>query len=95
MKKTILAVALSLSTITATAAPQLPPEVKLNIFLNVANMVTAMVLGVPTHLYMLANPGSKPAVCEAMGGTVNMDGGDQCPGGVWLKLIPYVKDATT
>ena len=98
MKKLALILALAASTAVAQTKPvdpELPPVVKLGIALNVLNAITAFAIGVPVELYLVANPGAKQGVCEAMGGTYVPGYGDQCPDGVWLNLIPYVNVART
>ena len=93
MKKLALILSLAASTAVAQTKPvdpELPPAVKIGIALNVLNAMTALVLGVPVQLYLLANQGGKPGVCDVMGGEYVEGGGDQCPDGLWLNLIPYV-----
>jgi hypothetical protein len=80
--------------------PQLTPLQKL----NVANGVTAVVLG-PVILPAAMLTGNKEGLCNVLGGTYtpNSDGkslpsgsepsGDQCPGGVWLRILPYLAEA--
>ena len=70
--------------------PELTPEQKL----NVANALTAVLVG-PIALPAAILSGQKEGLCKVMGGTYtpNSDGKDQCPGGVWLRVIPYLKDA--
>ena len=67
--------------------PQLTPEQKL----NVANAVTAIVVG-PVALPAAILSGQKEGLCNVLGGTYtpNSEGKDQCPGGVWLRIIPLL-----
>lgn len=69
--------------------PELTPAQKL----NVANGVTALVVG-PIALPAAILSGQKEGLCNVLGGTYtpNSDGKDQCPGGVWLRIIPYLGD---
>ena len=69
--------------------PQLTPEQKL----NVANAVTAIVVG-PVALPAAILSGQKEGLCNVLGGTYtpNSDGKDQCPGGIWLRIIPFLAD---
>jgi hypothetical protein len=69
--------------------PQLTPEQKL----NVANGLTAVLVG-PIALPAAMLSGQKEGLCKALGGTYtpNSDGLDQCPGGVWLRIIPYLME---
>lgn len=70
--------------------PELTPEQKL----NVANGLTALIIG-PVVLPAAILSGQKEGLCNVLGGTYtpNSDGKDQCPGGVWLRVIPYLNDA--
>ena len=69
--------------------PELTPAQKL----NVANGVTALVVG-PIALPAAILSGQKEGLCNVLGGTYtpNSDGKDQCPGGVWLRIIPFLGD---
>ena len=92
MKKALAALFLSLLSLTALAQdrrPELTPEQKL----NVANAVTAIVVG-PVALPAAILSGQKEGLCNVLGGTYtpNSDGKDQCPGGVWLRIIPFLAD---
>ena len=73
--------------------PALTPEQKL----SVANAVTAIIVG-PVALPAAMLSGQKEALCHVLEGhkqpssfNNNSDGRDQCPGGIWLRAIPYVK----
>ena len=70
--------------------PELTPLQKF----NVANGITAVIVG-PVALPAAILSGQKEGLCNALGGTYtpNSDGADQCPGGVWLRIIPFLKDA--
>lgn len=70
--------------------PELSPLQKL----NVANGLTAVLTG-PIVLPAAILSGQKEGLCNVLGGkyTPNSDGMDQCPGGVWLRIIPFIKDA--
>ena len=70
--------------------PELTPLQKL----NVANGLTAVLVG-PIALPAAMLSGQKEGLCKVLGGTYtpNSDGKDQCPGGVWLRIIPFLKDA--
>jgi hypothetical protein len=69
--------------------PQLTPLQKL----NVANGLTAVIVG-PVVLPAAIISGQKEGLCNVLGGTYtpNSDGKDQCPGGVWLRIIPFLAD---
>ena len=69
--------------------PELTPEQKL----NVANGLTAVLVG-PIALPAAMLSGQKEGLCKVLGGTYtpNSDGKDQCPGGVWLRIIPFLAD---
>jgi hypothetical protein len=92
MKSFFVSLLLSVFALSATAQekPQLTPAQKLNI----ANGLTAVVVG-PVALPAAILSGKKKELCDVLGGTYtpNSDGLDQCPGGVWLRIIPYLKDA--
>ena len=91
------AIALLFAALFATFAvaqdrdrPELTPLQKL----NVANGLTAVIVG-PVALPAAMLTGQKEGLCNVLGGTYtpNSDGKDQCPGGVWLRIIPFIKDA--
>ena len=93
MKKLValfFALMFSLSAFAQANKPELTPEQKV----NVANAVTAIVIG-PIALPAAILSGKKEGLCGVLGGTYtpNSDGRDQCPGGVWLRIIPFLKDA--
>lgn len=67
--------------------PTLTPEQKA----NVANGITAVVLG-PVILPAAILTGNKEGLCKVLGGTYTPTGADQCPNGVWLRIIPFLKD---
>lgn len=98
MKKLILALltAVSMSAFAQPVKIELTPEQKLKTALIAAEATTALVLG-PVLLPAAILSGQREGLCKIMGGTYtpNSDGKDQCPGGIWLKTIPYVKDAVT
>ena len=87
----LMTLALSLPAMAQTK-PELSPAQKL----NVANAVTAVVVG-PIALPAAILSGQKEGLCNALGGTYtpNSDGRDQCPGGVWLRVIPLLGDTAT
>lgn len=64
---------------------ELTPEQKLKGALVLANAGTALLVGPILS-------GQKEGLCKVLGGTYtpNSDGKDQCPGGVWLRIIPYL-----
>lgn len=91
MKKLILIIA-ALFAFPAIAQekpnkPELTPVQKL----VVANAATAIIVG-PIALPAAILTGQKKGLCDILGGvyTPNSDGLDQCPGGVWLRIIPYL-----
>lgn len=91
--KRLLAIILTLFATSAFAQanrPELTPLQKL----NVANGLTAVITG-PIVLPAAILSGQKEGLCNVLGGkyTPNSDGKDQCPGGVWLRIIPFIKDA--
>jgi hypothetical protein len=61
--------------------------------LNVANGLTAVIVG-PVAFPAAMLSGQKEGLCNVLGGTYtpNSDGKDQCPGGVWLRIIPYLAE---
>jgi hypothetical protein len=67
--------------------PTLTPEQKA----NVANGLMAVIVG-PVFLPAAILTGNREGLCRLMGGTYTPNGADQCPTGVWLNLIPYIKD---
>lgn len=73
--------------------PELTPEQKLKATLVVANAATALVVG-PIALPAALLTGQAAGLCKVLGGTYtpNSDGKDQCPGGIWLRIIPYLGD---
>jgi len=83
----VLFVALFAFPALAQTRPELTPEQKA----NVANGITAVVLG-PVILPAAILTGNREGLCRLMGGTYTPNGADQCPTGVWLNLIPYIKD---
>ena len=89
MKKlfAILLVALFAFPALAQTRPELTPEQKA----NVANGITAVVLG-PVILPAAILTGNKEGLCKVLGGTYTPTGADQCPNGVWLRIIPFLKD---
>ena len=76
-----------------TKRPELTPEQKLKGALILANAGTALVVG-PLALPAAILTGQREGLCKVLGGTYtpNSDGKDQCPGGVWLRIIPYLGD---
>jgi hypothetical protein len=70
---------------------ELTPEQKLKGALVLANAGTALLVG-PIALPAAILSGQKEGLCKVLGGTYtpNSDGKDQCPGGVWLRIIPYL-----
>ncbi len=91
MKSYILAFLFALFSTVAIAQdrPELSPLQKL----NVANGLTAVIVG-PVALPAAMLSGQKAGLCNVLGGTYtpNSDGKDQCPGGVWLRIIPYLAE---
>ena len=72
--------------------PELTPLQKL----NVANGLTAVLTG-PIVLPAAILSGQKEGLCHILEGhkkpssyNPNSDGKDQCPDGIWLRIIPYV-----
>ena len=96
MKKFITLVITFLFAGTVFAAPELTPEQKLKAAFIGAEAATALVIG-PVFLPAALITGQQEGLCKLMGGTYtpNSDGKDQCPGGIWLRTIPYVKDLVT
>jgi hypothetical protein len=90
-------IALIIASMFATFAvaqdrrPELTPEQKLKGALVLANAGTALLVG-PIALPAAILSGQKEGLCKVLGGTYtpNSDGQDQCPGGVWLRIIPYL-----
>ena len=82
----VMTLALSLP-VMAQDRPELTPEQKA----NVANGLVAVLAG-PVVLPAAMLSGQKKGLCDVLGGTYtpNSDGKDQCPGGVWLRIIPFV-----
>jgi hypothetical protein len=78
------------SALAQDKKPELTPAQKLEI----ANGLTAVVVG-PVALPAAILSGKKKELCDVLGGTYtpNSDGLDQCPGGVWLRILPYLADA--
>ena len=79
--------------------PELTPEQKLKGALTLANAGTALIVG-PVALPAAILSGKTEALCHVLEGhkkpssyNPNSDGKDQCPGGVWLRIIPFIKDA--
>ncbi len=70
---------------------ELTPEQKLKGALVLANAGTALLVG-PIALPAALLTGKVEGLCNVLGGTYtpNSDGKDQCPGGVWLRIIPYL-----
>ena len=90
MKKLLVALMLApMLAIAQPTKPELSPEQKL----NVANGLTAVIVG-PIALPAAILSGQKEGLCKVLGGvyTPNSDGKDQCPGGVWLRIIPYLQN---
>jgi len=91
MKKLIAVLFVALFAFPALAQdrdrPTLTPEQKV----NVANGITAVIVG-PVFLPAAILTGNREGLCRLMGGTYTPNGADQCPTGVWLNLIPYLKD---
>jgi hypothetical protein len=95
MKKliaTLMALTLSLSVMAEPVKrPELTP--KQTIFL--ANAATALAVGwfvVPAATLT----GKKEQLCGVLGGEYRPNvpqGEDQCPGGIWLRVLPYLQDA--
>lgn len=92
--KNVLIAALMAFSLSAVAAerPELTPVQKLFI----ANAATALIVG-PVALPAAILSGQKEALCHVLEGhkkpssyNNNSDGRDQCPKGVWLRIIPYV-----
>jgi hypothetical protein len=88
LKSLLFAILLSLSAAAvAQDRPTLTPEQKA----NVANGITAVVLG-PVILPAAILTGNKEGLCNVLCGTYTPAGADQCPNGVWLRIIPFLKD---
>jgi hypothetical protein len=93
MNRIITLIAFAFATLFAFPAfaqekrPELTPAQKLEI----ANGITAVVVGT-VFLPAAILTGKKKELCDLLGGTYtpNSDGQDQCPGGVWLRTIPYI-----
>lgn len=101
MKRTIMLVAAILSiaflgflcTSAGAQTKDRPPPKPENVLLA-ANAVTAIVTGpivVPAAVAM----GNVAGLCKVLGGTYtpNNVGADQCPGGNWVKIIPFLQSA--
>ena len=76
--------------------PELTPEQKLKGALTLANAGTALIVG-PVALPAAILSGKTEALCHVLEGhkkpssyNPNSDGKDQCPDGIWLRIIPYV-----
>jgi hypothetical protein len=89
--KFLLPLLFMLFSINAQAA-ELTPEQKLKATLVLANAATALVVGPVAVPYAIIK-GQKKELCDVLGGKYRPDapqGEDQCPGGVWLRIIPYL-----
>jgi hypothetical protein len=88
MRKLFFSLLLSLFAISANAQdrPTLTPQQKA----NVANGVMAVIVG-PVFLPAAILTGNREGLCRLMGGTYSPTSADQCPNGIWLNLIPYIK----
>jgi hypothetical protein len=88
----VLMFALSLPALSQEKRPELTPEQKIKGALVLANAATALIVG-PVALPAAILTGKKEGLCNVLGGKYRPDapqGEDQCPGGVWLRIIPYL-----
>lgn len=97
MKPIIAILVVGLFSLSAFAQDKtLTPEQKLGAALTLANAGTALIVG-PVALPAAMLSGQKEALCHVLEGhkkpssyNPNPDGKDQCPNGIWLRIIPYV-----
>ena len=87
----ILSLFLSLPAMAQDRKPELSPESKLAL----AEGVVALVVG-PVALPAAILTGKTEQLCWVLEGnkkpsSYNLNGGDQCPNGNWLRIIPYLK----
>ena len=90
MKHLVLILSLFLS-LPAMAVEELTPQQKLAL----AEGVVALVVG-PVALPAALLTGKTEQLCWVLEGnkkpsSYNLNGGDQCPNGNWLRIIPYLK----
>jgi hypothetical protein len=89
-----LSFSLSFPALSQEKRPELTPEQKIKGALVLANAATALVVG-PVFLPAAILTGKKEGLCNLLGGKYRPDapqGEDQCPGGIWLRTIPYIAD---
>ena len=93
MKKLFLIAALLGLSLQAQA--ELSPEQKVVTVLTLAEAATALVVG-PVALPAAIVSGKTEQLCWVLEGnkkpsSYNLNGGDQCPNGNWLRIIPFLK----
>lgn len=92
MKKlfVVLMLALSLPAFAQEKRPELTPAQKAEVVWTLSNALTALVVGAPVLLATVAS-GKQEELCGVLKGTYTPQGPDICPGGDWVRIIPYLK----
>jgi hypothetical protein len=72
---------------------ELTPEQKFKAFWVTVNAVTALAVG-PVVLPAAILSGQREGLCKIMRGKYDLNAPDQCAGGQWVFVIPYLKQAT-
>lgn len=91
MKQLFLAIlfVLSFPALADDRKLELTPAQKVEVVWTLSNAVTALVVGAPVLLGTIAS-GKQEALCAALKGTYTPQGPDLCPGGDWVRIIPYL-----
>jgi hypothetical protein len=66
---------------------------KVDVVWNLANTITAMVVGLPVWVAAVAT-GQEPELCGVLQGTYDPTATDHCVGGDWVRILPYLKEAS-
>lgn len=87
----LFAALFSLGAVAQEKRPELTPEQNLKVVWALSNAVTALVTGwfvLPAAMLT----GKREGLCEVMKGKYDPAAPDQCAGGDWVRIVPYLKD---
>lgn len=92
MKHIIALLFASLFSMFAIAQPSIPEPTPLQKW-GFLNGIVAVIVG-PVVLPAAMLSGQRQALCDVMKGKYDPAAADQCRGGQWVFVIPYLKKAT-